>query len=101
MDWIKLSISTTTEGIEAVCAVLIEQGVTGVEIDDSTDFHNFLENNRDKWDYVDEELLRAHESGSFVSFYVTDDTEGKETISLVNDALNVLNHRMKQGSLVL
>ncbi len=90
MDWIKLSISTTTEGIEAVCAVLMEQGVMGVEIDDSTDFHNFLENNRDKWDYVDEELLKAHESGSFVSFYVTDDTEGKETLSLVRDALCVL-----------
>lgn len=90
MDWIKLSISTTTEGIEAVCAVLMEQGVLGVEIDDSTDFHNFLENNRDKWDYVDEDLLKAHESGSFVSFYVTDDTEGKETLSLVRDALSVL-----------
>ncbi len=90
MDWIKLSISTTTEGIEAVCAVLMEQGVTGVEIDDSTDFHNFLENNRDKWDYVDEELLKAHESGSYVSFYVADDTEGKETVSLVRDALSNL-----------
>ena len=90
MDWIKLSISTTTEGIEAVCAVLMEQGVLGVEIDDSTDFHNFLENNRDKWDYVDEDLLKAHESGSFVSFYVTDDTEGKETVSLVKDVLSHL-----------
>lgn len=97
MDWIKLSISTTTEGIEAVCAVLMEQGVTGVEIDDSTDFHNFLENNRDKWDYVDEDLLKAHESGSYVSFYVTDDTEGKETISLVNDALNVLKLQDEAG----
>lgn len=90
MDWIKLSISTTTEGIEAVCAVLMEQGIAGVEIDDSTDFHNFLENNRDKWDYVDEDLLKAHESGSYVSFYVTDDTEGKETVSLVKDALLAL-----------
>lgn len=90
MDWIKLSISTTTEGIETVCAVLMEQGVSGVEIDDATDFHNFLENNRDKWDYVDEELLKAHESGSFVSFYVTDDADGKETLSLVKDALNIL-----------
>ncbi len=90
MDWIKLSISTTTEGIEAVCAVLMEQGILGVEIDDSTDFHNFLDNNRDKWDYVDDELLAAHESGSFVSFYVTDDTEGKETVSLVKDALSAL-----------
>lgn len=90
MDWIKLSISTTTEGIEAVCAVLLEQGVSGVEIDDATDFHNFLENNRDKWDYVDDELLKAHESGSYVSFYVTDDADGKETVSLVKDALNRL-----------
>ncbi len=97
MDWIKLSISTTTEGIEAVCAVLMEQGVTGVEIDDSKDFHNFLENNRDKWDYVDEELLKAHSSGSYVSFYVTDDTEGKETISLVNDALNALKSQDEAG----
>lgn len=87
MDWIKLSISTTTEGIETVCAVLMEQGVLGVEIDDSTDFHNFLENNHDKWDYVDEELLKAHESGSYVSFYVTDDADGKETLSLVKNAL--------------
>lgn len=97
MDWIKLSISTTTEGIEAVCAVLMEQGVTGVEIDDSTDFHNFLENNRDKWDYVDEELLAAHEGGSYVSFYVTDDTEGKETASLVKDAIKVLKSQDEDG----
>lgn len=90
MDWIKLSISTTTEGIEAVCAVLMEQGVSGVEIDDAADFHNFLENNRDKWDYVDDELMRAHESGSYVSFYVTDDADGKETLSMVKDALGVL-----------
>lgn len=90
MDWIKLSISTTTEGIESVCAVLMEQGVSGVEIDDATDFHNFLENNRDKWDYVDDELIKAHESGSYVSFYVTDDADGKETVSMVKDALCVL-----------
>lgn len=90
MDWIKLSISTTTEGIETVCAVLMEQGIQGVEIDDSADFHNFLENNRDKWDYVDEDLLKAHESGSYVSFYVTDDTEGKETLALVKEALSNL-----------
>ncbi len=90
MDWIKLSVSTTTEGIETVCAVLMEQGILGVEIDDSTDFHNFLDSNRDKWDYVDKELLKAHESGSFVSFYVTDDTEGKESISMVKSALLML-----------
>ncbi len=99
MDWIKLSISTTTEGIETVCAVLMEQGVLGVEIDDSTDFHNFLEDNHDKWDYVDEDLLKAHESGSYVSFYVTDDTDGKETLSLVKTALSNLKSQDNEISL--
>ena len=98
MDWIKLSISTTTEGIEAVCAVLMEQGVSGVEIDDATDFHNFLENNRDKWDYVDDELMRAHESGSYVSFYVTDDADGRETVSMVKDALSVLKTQDEENT---
>ncbi|MBQ3181213.1 MAG: 50S ribosomal protein L11 methyltransferase [Clostridia bacterium] len=97
MDWIKLTISTTTQGIETVCAVLMEQGVSGVEIDDSLDFHNFLDNNRDKWDYVDEELLRAHESGSYVSFYVTDDADGKETLSMVKSALSALKLQDTDG----
>ncbi len=93
MDWIKLSISTTTEGIETVCAILMEHDILGVEIDDSTDFHNFLENNRDKWDYVDDELLKAHESGSYVSFYVTDDADGRKTVSLVKSLLDDLKNQ--------
>ena len=83
MDWLQLSITTTTEGIEPVCAVLMEAGVTGMEIDDEKDFHNFLESNRDKWDYVDEELLKAHESGAFVKFYVTDNAAGADLRSAV------------------
>lgn len=91
MDWIQLSISTTTEGIEPVCAVLIEAGVTGMEIDDACDFHNFLENNRDKWDYVDDDLLKQHESGSFVRFYVTDNACGADMRSQVLEGLKNLS----------
>ena len=78
MDWIQLSISTTTEGIEPVCAVLMESGVTGMEIEDAADFHNFLETNQSLWDYVDDELVRAHEGGTFVKFYVTDNACGAD-----------------------
>ena len=46
MDWIQLRISTTTEGIEPVCAVLMDAGITGMEIEDAKDFHCFLEANR-------------------------------------------------------
>ncbi len=87
MDWIQLSISTTTEGVEPVCAVLMEAGVTGMEIEDSADFHNFLETNKDKWDYVDDELLRAHEGGTFVKFYVTDNACGADMRTQVQEGL--------------
>ena len=87
MDWIQLSIATTTEGIEPVCACLISAGVTGMEIDDATDFHNFLDQNRDKWDYVDDELLEAHSHGTFVRFYVTDNACGADMRAAVADEL--------------
>ncbi len=87
MDWIRLSIETTTEGIEPVCACLMSAGVTGMEIDDAKDFHNFLENNRDKWDYVDDELLKAHSHGTFVRFYVTDNACGADMRAAVADEL--------------
>lgn len=87
MDWIQLSISTTTEGIEPVCAVLMEAGVTGMEIDDALDFHNFLENNHDKWDYVDDDLMEAHASGTFVRFYVTDNACGADMRAQVLEGL--------------
>jgi len=91
MDWIQLSVSTTTEGIEPVCAILMEAGITGMEIDDATDFHNFLENNHDKWDYVDEDLLEAHSQGSYVRFYVTDNACGADMRMAVLEGLNKLS----------
>lgn len=97
MDWIQLSISTTTEGIEPVCACLMAAGVTGMEIDDATDFHNFLENNRDKWDYVDEDLLEAHSHGTFVRFYVTDNACGADMRAAVIDELIRLKSLDKDG----
>ena len=104
MDWIQLSISTTTAGIEPVCAVLMEAGVTGMEIDDSIDFHNFLENNRDKWDYVDDELMEAHSSGSFVRFYVTDNACGADMRMAVTEglkALKALDTNCEYGTLAI
>ena len=91
MDWIQLSISTTTEGVEPVCAVLMEAGVIGMEIDDALDFHNFLENNHDKWDYVDDDLMAAHESGTFVRFYVTDNACGADMRAQVLEGLAALS----------
>ena len=57
MDWLELKIDTSHAGLDAVTDMLEQQGVTGVMIDDEADFQSFLENNRQYWDYVDDDLL--------------------------------------------
>ena len=58
MEWLELKIDTSPSGLDAVTALLEQQGITGVIIDDEADFKDFLEHNRQYWDYVDEDLLR-------------------------------------------
>ena len=58
MDWIQVSIYTTSEGIEPVSGRLLQLGISGIEIEDEADFYDFLENNQQYWDYVDEDLKK-------------------------------------------
>lgn len=90
MDWIELRISTTSAGIEPVCAVLIEAGITGMSIEDADDFHHFLEENQDKWDYVDEELMERFRGDTNVIFYVTDNAFGADMRTAVLEGLKNL-----------
>ena len=57
MDWLQLHIDTTHAGLEPVETMLSALGIDGVVIDDETEFEDFLENNGQYWDYVDQELL--------------------------------------------
>ena len=43
MDWIKVSIFTTSEGIEPLSGRLYQLGITGLEIEDEKDFKDFLD----------------------------------------------------------
>ena len=56
MDWLQVTIYTTTAGIEPVSGRLYQLGITGLEIEDESDFLDFLENNKQYWDYVDDDL---------------------------------------------
>lgn len=67
MTYIEVSIDT--DNIEAVSARLEELGV-GFIIEDEEDFHRFLNENRQYWDYVDEELEQSYKGLSRIKFYV-------------------------------
>ena len=68
MKWLELHIDTAPAGLEPVSELLRGQGVEGLVIDDEADFKDFLENNRQYWDYVDDELLREIHGKCRVTF---------------------------------
>lgn len=87
MNWIKVSIFTTSEGIEPVSGRLYQLGINGLEIEDEQDFKDFLENNKQYWDYVDEDLVKKMEGETQVKTYVSDDTAGRELLLAIKSTL--------------
>ena len=90
MDWLELKIDTSHAGLDAVTELLEQQGITGVMIDDEADFQSFLENNRQYWDYVDEELLAQKKGVSRVTFYLERNENALGTVAAVRIAMAAL-----------
>ena len=90
MEWLELKIDTSPSGLDAVTELLEQQGITGVIIDDEADFKDFLEHNKQYWDYVDEELLREKAGVSRVTFYLERNEAALHTIAQVRIAMSEL-----------
>ena len=87
MNWIEVHIDTRPDRLDDLCARLEAAGVTGLVIDDEADFKDFLENNHQYWDYVDDELLREKKGLCRVTFYLSDDAEGEKQLRNVQALL--------------
>ena len=81
MQWIEVNIYTTTDGIEPLCGRLYAVGLNGVQIKDAADFNDFIENETQYWDYIDESLEPLKTCETCVTVYLTDDTDGRELLS--------------------
>lgn len=90
MEWICVSVYTTTFGIDAVCSCLEDAGISGFEIEDESEFTEFLEENKKYWDYVDEELLESKKGETRVKFYVENNDTAPSVMESVLSALREL-----------
>ena len=61
MQWIEVSVPTRSDEIDDVCAQLAELGAGGMVVEDETDFQQFLEQNHQYWDYVDDAYFKFAE----------------------------------------
>lgn len=97
MEWIKTTIYSTPEGIDPVCGRLYNCGVVGTEIEDFDDFNDFLENNKQYWDYVDDELIESKKGETKIICYISDTPEGMETLIDIKNSLAELKSFDTEG----
>ena len=81
VKWLEVTVNTTPDKLDEVTARLAAAGMDALVIEDEGDFLNFLEQNRQYWDYVDQELLDRMKGVTRIKFYVTDDTDGREQLA--------------------
>ena len=102
MKWLELHIDTNHGGLETVETLLSTLGIDGLVIDDEEEFQDFLENNHQYWDYVDEDLEQSMRGKSRVTFYLPADETGFSKMGEVRIALAKLKQeRSDCGSLLM
>ena len=103
MEWLELHIDTNHAGLEPLEIFLSANGVDGVVIDDEQDFQNFLENNHQYWDYVDEDLEASMKGKSRITFYLPADGDGFAQLAQLRTALQSFKdaHAGKYGTLLM
>ena len=90
MQWIEVTIKTTPGAIDLVCDRLTVLGFDSFIVDDQDQFHEFLEENRQYWDYVDEGLEQQMQGLSQIRLYLEEGPAVPETISHLKDQLAAL-----------
>ena len=90
MQWLELTIQTSSAGIETVAERLTVLGHDSFIMDDQAEFQEFLDNNHQYWDYVDEDLAKQMEGLSQIRLYLEDGPAVMETVSELKDQMRAL-----------
>ena len=86
MRYIEVTVNTPGEEIDARCQEMADMGAGGFVIENEEDFKDFLEQNHQYWDYVDDELENQFAGVSRIKCYLTDDEDGIAVLRRINAA---------------
>ena len=86
MRWIEVCVNTPEELIDERCEAMAAMGAGGFVIENESDFRDFLENNHQYWDYVDQELEDKFKGVSRIKCYLSDDEEGWNILHRIRSA---------------
>ncbi len=86
MRYIEVCVNTPADEIERRCEEMTAMGAEGFVIENEADFQDFLENNHQYWDYVDNELESRFTGVSRIKCYLCDDEDGRAVLCRIRGA---------------
>ena len=90
MNWTEVTIKTTTEAVEAISNILMEERCGGVMIEDPKDFL-FQKKNELDWDYVEEEVFnKSGQDGVLIKTCIPEERNVLELIETVKARIALL-----------
>jgi len=89
VNWIEVTIKTTTEGTDIIAQVFYEVDVKGVVIEDPADFE-LLQREKEDWDCLDESLLLNMEEEVLVKGYLVDDASLHDKLQYIRSRVQGL-----------
>lgn len=72
MAWLEITLDTTPKNIDSVVTLLTAHGFSDLVVEDQQEFETFLEENREYWDYIDEDLQKQLQGLSRIKLYLED-----------------------------
>ena len=98
MRYIEVTVNTPKEELDARCEQMAAMGAGGFVIENEDDFRDFLEHNRQYWDYVDRELEDRFHGVSRIKCYLTDDEDGLAVLRRFREAWPALSTAFVEDS---
>ena len=87
MAWLEITLTTCGGTVEDVAAALTAGGFSDLVMEDQQEFETFLEDNKEYWDYIDEQLQQKLQGLSHIKLYLedSDDAGMKKLTALVEN----------------
>ena len=99
MDYLEITVSTASEGIEIVANALTSGGFDSLVVEDQAEYETFLEDNRAYWDYIDEEFQAELQGLSRIKLYLEVDGTEQKQLEKLNKIITFLRKRFPDKNL--
>jgi ribosomal protein L11 methyltransferase len=90
MNWIEVSVYTTTNGIEIINGAMLRLNINDAVIEDPGVFEDFLNSETLNWDYYDEDLVKMKDKESCIKVYLADNGQGREQLGKICEFIDEL-----------